>query len=125
MDGRGRSARVLDVVKPRLGLDRREPFAPARLSRCERGRDDGGARVHVVEEGVSAPRHHVTQVAVGGELLHVGVHMDHESLGTFAHGPVHGVALVEAGAEDEEAVELAVEDGGGGMPAAGIAEDAE
>ena len=118
-------AQVLDVVKPRLRLDGREPFAPARLSRRERRRDQSCARVHAVEEGVGAPRHHMTQVAVGGELLHVGVHVDHESLGPFAHGPVHGVALVEAGAEHEEAVELAAEDGGGGMPGAGIAEDAE
>src|SRR5207245_5406974 len=99
-----------------------EPFAPARLSRRERAREGGSALVHEVEEGVSAPRHHVTQVAFGGELLHVRVHVDHESLGTFAHGPVHGVALVEAGAEDEKAVDVAVEDGGGGMPGAGIAD---
>src|SRR5262249_7243023 len=49
----------------------------------------------------------------------------HECFRTLAHGPVHGVALVEARAEDEEAVELAAEDGCSGVPAAGIAEDAE
>ena len=38
---------------------------------------------------------------------------------------MHGVALVEAGAEHEQAVELAAEDRAGGMAGAGVAEHAE
>jgi hypothetical protein len=38
---------------------------------------------------------------------------------------VHRVALVEAGAEHDETIEIAVEDGVGGVAAAGIAENAE
>src|SRR5262249_61103092 len=42
MDGGGRSAQVLDVVKPRLGLDGGKPLAAARLCGRECGCDDVG-----------------------------------------------------------------------------------
>ena len=74
---------------------------------------------------MTAPRHHVTEIAVGGELVHVDVDMDHQRLRALAHRPMHGVALVEAGAEHEQAVELAAEDRAGGMAGAGVAEHAE
>ncbi len=38
---------------------------------------------------------------------------------------MHGVALVEAGAQNDKTLELAAEDGGGGVARAGIAEHAE
>src|SRR5262249_56479031 len=99
-------AKLREVEKPGLGFGGGKPVAPARLSRRECGCDDVGALMHKVEEGVSAPRHDMAEVAVGGELLHVGVHVDHECFRTLAHGPVHGVALVEAGAAHQAAVEL-------------------
>jgi hypothetical protein len=67
----------------------------------------------------------VAEIAVGGELVHVGVDVDHQRLAALAHRPMHGVALVEAGAEHDETIELAAENGGGGMAGAGIAEHAE
>jgi len=85
----------------------------------------GGALVHEVEKGVTASRHDVTKVGVRGQLLHVGVDVNHESLRALAHGPMHGIALVEAGAENQEAVELAAEHRGGGMAGAGVAEHSE
>ena len=51
--------------------------------------------------------------------------MDHQRLGLLLQGPVHGVAFVEAGAQDQEHVELGIEDRRGCVPRAGIAEHAE
>jgi hypothetical protein len=125
MDRCPRPAGVLDVVEPRPGLDLGEPFAPARLPGLQRRRDRRGALLHQVEEGMTASRHHVAEIAVGGELVHVGVDLDDESFGALAHRPMHGVALVEAGAEHQEAVELAAEQRAGGVPGPGVAEHAE
>ena len=74
---------------------------------------------------MAASRHDMTQVAVRGQFIHVGVHMDHEGLRTFAQRPMHGVAFVEARAKHEKDIELPVEDGVGGMASTGIAEHAE
>jgi thiamine pyrophosphate-dependent acetolactate synthase large subunit-like protein len=40
------------------------------------------------EEGVRAPRHHVTQVAVGGELLHVGAYAPRTYISATNLGPM-------------------------------------
>ena len=74
---------------------------------------------------MATPRHDMTRVAMRRQFIHVGVHMDHGCLGPFAHGPMHGVAFVETGAEDDEAVEVAFENGFGGMAGSRVAEDAE
>jgi hypothetical protein len=100
-------------------------LAPARLSCRERRGDVGGALVHEIEESVNAPRHHVAQVPVRGQLFHVGVDVDHQSPRTLAHRPMHGVSLIEAGAEDEQAIKFPAEDGSGCMAAARIAKDTE
>src|SRR3979409_1387094 len=81
--------------------------------------------MHEIEEATAASRHDMPEVAVGGELVHVGIYMDHERLCAFAQRPVHRVALVEARAKHDETIEIAVEDGVGGMAAAGIADHAE
>jgi hypothetical protein len=122
VDGSGAPVQILDVVEPRRGLDRSEPFATARRSGRKRWRDLSGTLMHEIEKGVTAPRHDVTEVSVCGQLLHVRVDMNHECLRALAHGPMHGVTLIEPGAEDQEAVEFAAENGGGGMAGAGIAE---
>jgi hypothetical protein len=64
----------------------------------------------------------MTQIPAGGELVHVGIDVDDERLATLAHRPMHGVALVEAGAEHDEAVEVAAEHGAGCVAGAGVAE---
>ncbi len=74
---------------------------------------------------MAASRHHLAEIAVGGELVHVGVDQDHEGLAALAQRPMHGVALVEARAEHQEAVELAAEQRAGGVAGAAVAEHAE
>ena len=125
MDRRAGPSGVLDVVEPRPRLDGGEPLPPARLALLQRGTDHGGAVVHQVEEGVAASGHHVAEIAVGGELVHVDIDVDHARSAALAHGPVHRIALVETGAEHHEAGELVVENGVGGVAGAGVAEDAE
>ena len=47
------------------------------------------------------------------------------AVGALAQRPMHGVALVEARAEHDETIEIAAEDGIGGVAGAGVAEHAE
>ncbi len=61
-----------------------------------------------------------------GQLVHVGVDLKDDGLARpSAQGPMHGVALVEAGAEYDQHVGRIVEDGGRCVARAGIAEYAE
>ena len=74
---------------------------------------------------MATARNHVPEIAMRGQFVHVGVDVDHQRLRPLAHRPVHGVALVEARTENQQAVEVAIENGVGGMARAGIAEYAE
>ena len=64
-------------------------------------------------------------LAVRGDLPHVGIDVNPPRLRSLAQRPMHGVALVEAGAEDEQELKLRIEQRRGRMPGAGIAEHAE
>jgi hypothetical protein len=59
-------------------------LAAARLAFLQRRGDHVGAVMHEIEEAATASGHDMPQVAVGGELVHVGIHMNHERGRTLA-----------------------------------------
>ena len=65
--------------------------------------------------------------AVRGQLVHIGVDMNDGVLAGVpsAQRPMHGVALVEPGAERDQHIRRLPEEGGGSVAGARITEDAE
>ena len=132
-DGCGRVDRprrpraVLDVVEPRALLDLGKPRPPRRHIGGKRRHDGVGLTLHQLEERAAASGHDMVRRAVGGERLHVGVDMDDDgpARSATAQRPVHGVALVEPGAEHDQHIRRIAEDRRRRMAGAGIAEHAE
>ena len=102
----------------------------ARRCACPAVSDDcDGLRVllHQSEECTATARDDMSGHAMRGQLVHIRVDMDDCVLGggPSAQRPMHGVALVEAGAQHDQHIGRVGEDRGRRVAGARIAEDAE
>ena len=125
MDRLGGAMTILGVVEPWSCLDLGNPGLPRRLAFRECVRRRAFVAIEQIKESVAAARHDMAGFAARGDFVHVGIDVDHLRRGFSAQRPVHGVALVEARAKDQQDFEIGGEKSCGRVPRPGIAEHAE
>src|ERR1700757_4265763 len=96
------SLAIFEIIETRAGFYLGDERLPRLGAVRERGRRRIRRVVEKREKSAATAGHCMIGLAVGWDLPHVGIDVNPPRLAVLAQRPMHGVALVETRADDQE-----------------------